>query len=99
MKLPRSVKILGVNYKIKMVSRRWENGQCWGEINHETCVIKLREDLNYQKKWEVLLHEILHAVVFHADLNLKHNQEEVLVERMDEILFAVLRDNGFLKIR
>lgn len=62
MKLPKSINILGVTYKIKEVKVVNKHTPRNGEINFCNQTIKIDKSLPDDKKRQVLLHEILHGI-------------------------------------
>jgi len=93
MKLPKSVKIGAIRYKIKLVPRsEFDHDDAWGVFRFRARCIDLARDLDRRSLASTLLHEILHGVcqVFNID---KLEDEEKLVESLENGLTAVMADN------
>lgn len=95
MKIPESIRIGGVEYKIKHVERV-NNGMeiACGSIDYDLSEIELSSDIkaSHDKKCQTLLHEILHGIRKHA--NLVISDEEIVVDTLAIGLYQVLQDNG-----
>ena len=70
--IPDCISICGIKFKIEQVScvNKGDGGYTLGKIDFSTDVIQLDADLPEDKKLQVLIHEILHAV-----FDLTGNQE------------------------
>jgi hypothetical protein len=78
-------KVLEVPYIIEVTGTEIVNG----EIDSENLVIQVRKVLLPSKKRQVLLHEIIHAISYNANLSLDENEVELLAGG----LCGVLIDN------
>lgn len=95
MKIPESIRIGGVEYKIQYgPNLRLENLITYGSIDFDNSTINLSstDGTEHQKRCLTLWHEILHGVVNHAGLEIE-NEEEV-VEMFAKGIYQVLQDNG-----
>lgn len=95
MKIPESIRIAGVEYKVKM-EPGLNNGTnlAYGNINWDECVIKLSSStgMSHQKMCVVLWHEILHGLLHRVGL--EPDNEEQLVDLLAKGIYQVLQDNG-----
>ena len=95
MKLPNSIRIAGVEYKVVYVAEL-NNGTnlAYGNIDYENCVIRLSSTIGteHQKRCRVLWHEILHGIVENNGMKIK--DEEAIVEMFAKGIYQVLQDNG-----
>lgn len=96
MKLPASVLIAGMRYRIEWRKKSWKlsndmrvDGTCW-PADHELAVNKA---LAGDRRAMVLLHEIMHAACDAAELQLPDKVEEEIVSHLSRVLFQILRDN------
>lgn len=92
MEIPKSVKIGGMVYEVR-VTNEWPNHDFDdGEMFNDNIVgnvIFIREDLSHDAKIITLIHEILHGC------NSTMNHE--FLDSLSEQLYQVLKDNDFLK--
>lgn len=95
MKIPESVRIAGVEYKVVIVPNLM-NGPtaAYGHIDYENSVISLSDTFGteHQKRCVILLHEILHGIRENNGMEIE-NEEEV-VNMFAKGIYQVLQDNG-----
>lgn len=102
-KLPRKVTIGNVSYQIKVVDelKNDDGSPIWGWWRPVYCSIELNKDITgTDNEPEVLLHEILHAIVDCCDLFHRERplpKEEVVVSSIAKGLAAVLKNNKQLR--
>ena len=96
MKIPKSVRIGGVEYKVEFIENL-NNGieMCHGHIDFVRCVIQLNasEEYNNQKLCQVLWHEIMHGIQQHIGVDLGEDEEEI-VDMFARGTYEVLQDNA-----
>lgn len=95
MKIPESVRIGGVEYRVREDCPALNDGEnlLYGRINYRANEIELSEIVKgHQKKCIVLWHEILHGIREHAGLEIA--DEEKVVEMFARGIYQVLQDNG-----
>lgn len=95
MKIPKSVRIGGVEYEIIDNVYGLNDGLnvLAGEINYNDSVIKLNDVIGgHQMKCITLFHEILHGIRNHAGIEIEN--EETVVEMFARGIYQVLQDNG-----
>ena len=95
MKIPKSVRIGGVEYEVIDNVSGLNDGQSVlaGEINYNDSVIRLNEVVaGHQMKCITLWHEILHGIRNHAGIEIE--DEETVVELFARGIYQVLQDNG-----
>ena len=95
MKIPESIRIQGVEYKI-VYTPNLMNGPtaAYGHIDYENSIIELSDTFvtEHQKRCLILWHEILHGI---CEANgLKIENEEEVVEMFARGIYQVLQDNG-----
>ena len=95
MKIPKSVRIGGVEYKVEYEDNlRIDNNLCYGTISYEDSVIKLSstDGVGHQRRCVTLWHEILHGIREHSGVHIE--DEETVVELFAKGIYQVLQDNG-----
>lgn len=95
MKIPESIRIAGVDYKIEFVPNL-NNGTnlAYGFIDFENSVISLSDThgTGHQKRCQILWHEILHGIREANGMEIEN--EEAIVEMFSKGIYQVLQDNG-----
>jgi len=86
-----SVRILGIDYRINHADVRRQNGsEAVGNIDNQACVITVDSRLNSgPHAGSVLLHEIIEALAYRLELDLKHER----ITQLEAGLIQVIRDN------
>lgn len=94
MKIPASIRINGVDYDV-LFEERLNTGthMAHGYVDFEGSYIKLNPDSQgHQYMCITLWHEILHAIIHNAQLELP--DEEHTVRALSAGIYQVLQDNG-----
>ena len=97
MKIPDSVRIGGVEDRIEYVENlRSQSELRYGEIDFNNSVIRLSttDGAEHQMRCIILIHEILHGITNHANLDFQKADEEQIIDTLAKGLYAVLQDNG-----
>lgn len=90
MRIPKKVKIGGSVYKIKNNVKLIDgNPDCYGLCDFIDKTIQIKDKQNRQAREEALIHEIIHALFFHMNME----QDEDLVERIAQALHMLIKDN------
>jgi len=87
MKIPSKLKILGHDYTVKLVDLN--ETDTYGNINLNTNIIRINHNKTQSQQETTLLHEIIEALNFNLELELKHNQ----ITALEAGLYQVLKDN------
>lgn len=85
-------KIGSNEYSVVMIDGLREKYNLYGQVRYPENLIEVDADLAQGRKDNVLIHEILHAILFEAGYD---EQDEELVRRAANVLHGVLRDNEF----
>lgn len=97
MKIPDSIRIGGVEYKI-CFEDNLRNGAklLYGQVSFEDAEIKISnsDGSSHQFRCITLIHEVLHAIANHANLDVEKADKEQIVDTFAKGLYAVLQDNG-----
>ena len=95
MKIPESVRIAGVEYKV-VLEPYLNNGTslAYGHIDYENSVISLSDTngTEHQRRCKILWHEILHGIMENNGMEIKN--EEAIVDMFARGIYQVLQDNG-----
>ncbi len=87
------IKVCGMTYILKIQEhfKAYDDDRnLWGYCDYEKQTIYIRESLSEQKKKQVLIHELTHAILHEAGYK---EQDEDLVNRFSIILHQVVIDN------
>lgn len=91
--LPKSFRIGSVDYAVKEVEGLHDSGQeLLGCVTYHDTLIRIDSESSECRKKGVLIHEILHAMLYEAGYD---EQDEELVRRLGNVLTQVLIDNDF----
>ncbi|WP_123053131.1 hypothetical protein [Clostridium sp. JN-1] len=94
--LPESIKIGGIDYRIKLVDICDEgNLNVDGKIVFPTQEIRIKKGLEEQYGENILLHEIIHGIFEFCGWE----QDEESITRLSNALYQVLSDNDIFKVR
>lgn len=95
MKIPESIRIAGVEYKI-VTEPNLMNGAvaAYGHIDFENSTITLSDTFGteHQKRCKILWHEILHGIRENNGMEIEN--EEAIVDMFAKGIYQVLQDNG-----
>lgn len=95
MKLPSSVQIGSMKYKIQLMSQEMQQmSEAHGLCDTTQLTIYINPNQSDKKKWSTLWHEVLHGQFEEAPIQLKDgDHEEMLVSHLERIQCLVFRDN------
>ncbi len=100
MKIPSTIKIAGMLWKVKMSKPVTDQGHCFGSTHLQTEEIYLDPSTSQQRQEETFLHEVMHVAYYNTSLHerLKDQKiEEEVVAALATAMFQVLKDNNLLK--
>ena len=95
MKIPESIRIAGVEYKVVIAPNLMcGNTAAYGHIDYENMVIELSDTFGteHQKRCLTLWHEILHGIRENNGMEIKN--EEAVVDMFAKGIYQILQDNG-----
>lgn len=95
MKIPESVRIGGVEYRVLDKQPALNDGErlLYGQIDYCSNEIKLSDfEQGHEARCVTLWHEILHGIRKHANMDIQ--DEEKVVEMFARGIYQVLQDNG-----
>lgn len=99
MNIPNTVKIGGFTWTVEQREDVTREGDAFGLTHFTKQKIFLDPNETQQKKEQVLLHEILHAIWWQQGLGARYKDkddlEEEMVQAMSMGLYQVLKDNKF----
>lgn len=88
----KTIKVAGVNYDVKHIKGLMDDYDCLGHINYPNNEIKIDDVISEERKAQVLIHEMLHAIFYESGYD---EQDEDMINRVGITLHQVLRDNDF----
>lgn len=93
-RLPKLIYVGPFDFEVKQLA----DMDLLGETHSNDGLIDIKRKQSPANKRDTLLHEVLHAIVFHSGLGhgLSHDDEERLVVTISPWILAVLRDNPAL---
>jgi Zn-dependent peptidase ImmA (M78 family) len=84
---------VGANtYHVEEVEGLVAKYEVYGQVTHTDNLVEIDSDMAKDRKANVLIHELLHAMLFEAGYD---EQDEDQVRRLGNVLSQVLRDNDF----
>lgn len=88
MKLPNEVTVAGINYLVNQVDKIEHDDANWGLTIYESHQIQIKGLLDDERKRQVFIHEVLHAVFFESGYK-EHDEE--MINRISTTLSSVLK--------
>jgi Zn-dependent peptidase ImmA (M78 family) len=92
----RTFRIGSVDYTVAEVEGLADKYHLYGQVTYNDTHIEIDASTSPTRKHNVLIHELLHAMLFEAGFD---DQDEDLVNRLGHVLHQTLRDNDFRFIR
>lgn len=81
-----------IDYTVGEVDELVAKYRLFGQVVYGDSHIEIDSDMSLTRKHNVLIHELLHAMLFEAGIEA---QDEDLVNRLAHVLHQVMRDNDF----
>jgi hypothetical protein len=85
-----------LDYKVTEAPDMIRKHNLFGQVTYDDGIIEVEPTLSEQRKHNVIVHELVHAMLFEAGYD---EQDEEQVRRLGNVLTQVLRDNDFAFIR
>lgn len=95
MKIPESVRIAGVEYRVILTPNLMNGANAaYGHIDYDSSVIELSDTFGteHQKRCQILWHEILHGIRENNGMEIEN--EEAVVDMFAKGIYQVMQDNG-----
>lgn len=89
MKIPKKIKVGGITYKVKNVDIITAGTGVCGSCNYDNSTIELLKKHKRQAKEQTFIHELLHAIFYHCNIE----QDEHKIELLAQALYMVIKDN------
>ena len=86
-----TVKVSGIDYSINGFDTDVDRN-LMGRLAYDTAQIYIRNDLPVDKKYETLLHEVIHIVYMNSGLQ-PNDDEEKVVTALSSGVYQFLKDN------
>jgi len=93
MKIPKTLKIGGINYQVIVENPHMHGCNGVGSNNDGTAIITISNTINHQVQESTLLHEMIEAINGTNDLQLSHQT----ISTLETSLYQVLMDNRLLR--
>ena len=94
--IPNKIKVAGITYEVMEKKDLAKDHSLLGQVLYHYGKIQLDPDIAGDRKEQVLIHEVLHAIFNEAGYT---EQDEDLINRVSIVLHQVLKDNDFSWIR
>lgn len=94
MKIPNSVKIGAFRYDVVFSDELYAGKNFFAEIDHRKLKITLDSQLNPQRFFEGLIHEVIEAISSENDLNLSHP----IISTLGTSITSFLLENNLLEV-
>ena len=86
-----TINIAGINYTVESFETDVDRN-LMGRLAYDTAQIYIRKDLPVDKKYETLLHEVMHAVYMNTGLQ-QGDEEEKIVTALSSGIYQFLKEN------
>lgn len=99
MKIPDSIRIGSMDYKVELVNAPLvlDRKEVCGMIEYMNHTIKVRTDCNdIQAQEQTFLHEIVHGIIYERNLDIHNSDEETIVDEIATSLHQIIRDNPII---
>ena len=91
-KIPQKVKVGAMTYGVEIVPSMFADRSLFGEVNYANQTIKLAGDVSAERRFNIFVHELYHAIKFEAGEQNDQDEREVLA--VSNMLTQVFVDNG-----
>lgn len=86
---PSTIIIAGIRHEIIVTTDALLQDGNEGYYSFNDSKIVLKEDLEVQTAWKILIHEVFHAIDEHYDMKLSHR----IINQLETAWYQVLKDN------
>lgn len=83
--------VVGTPYHIETVDVVDNDEYTWGLTVYASNVIYLKKSLNKDRKYEVLIHELTHALLYESGYT---DHTETMAQTLGKSLYLLLKENG-----
>jgi hypothetical protein len=90
--MTRTFRVGTIDYAVTETPDLLRKHELFGQVTYDDGIIEIEPTLSQQRKQNVLIHELVHAMLFEAGYD---EQDEEQVRRLGNVLTQVLRDNDF----
>ncbi|MBZ5365339.1 hypothetical protein [Staphylococcus aureus] len=84
------INVCGVKYKIVQLEDVDNNPSCLGLCIYKDSLIHLKQGLSFERKKQILIHELLHAMMYEAGYE---EHDEGLVNNLSIVINQVISQN------
>jgi Zn-dependent peptidase ImmA (M78 family) len=88
------IKVVSVEYEVIEKDELYlNNNECYGVIDYENLVIKIKSSLKTKRKTQTLWHELVHAIVDEMQIDFKEMEEEKIIDMLSKGIVCILSRN------
>ncbi|GEQ04525.1 hypothetical protein EKQ61_06215 [Staphylococcus gallinarum] len=85
-----NIDVCGVKYKIVQIEDVDNDPSCLGLCIYKDSLIQLKQGLSFERKKQILIHELLHAMMYEAGYE---EHDEILVGNLSIVINQVIAQN------
>ncbi|UXU48947.1 MULTISPECIES: ImmA/IrrE family metallo-endopeptidase [Staphylococcus] len=85
------INVCGINYDVIQVTEVDNDPSCLGLCIYRESLIQIKNGLSTERKKQVLMHELLHAILYEAGYE-EHNEEQV--KSLSVVINQVIAQNN-----
>jgi len=89
MKIPKKIKISCHKFEVKWREKLWDDSDNRGYFKPSKACIELAEDMPEQYKFEVFIHEVIEAIKWSYNLDIKHQDLIVLSMEIAQVIQSI----------
>lgn len=95
-----NIKVGGINYAVidtDLSAYDSKDSYRMGNTHEAKAIIEIRQEMPKQRKDQVLIHELVHAMFYEIGIEMENDED--IVNRVGLVLHQVLKDNDFSWLR
>ena len=96
MVIPKKIHFAGFDYDVEIIEDL-DGNESWGRSTMTKQKIYIEKNMNPQKQFETLIHEIMHIAYRHTFSEIDGEKEEKRMKAWSMNVYGILKDNNLLK--